>query len=163
MLFTETAEDEYSRDKVDVIAENLYAYYEDPNAYHVFPDFFEFADRIKLQKQKLIAISNFDNRLINILSNLKINHFTNIITSESANSSKPEKEIFRQSVKNLHNVHPQNILHVGDDVAKDYYGARDMGWHALLMSRNGNINDKNIQHDNICKDFHDVTHWLQNQ
>ena len=86
---------------------------------------------------------------------------SDIITSENANSSKPEAKIFMEAVKKLPNIQPQQILHVGDDINKDYNGARDMGWHALLMYRNKAISsNENIPEDHICRNFNDVTNWL---
>ena len=159
-VFSDTCKEEYPKHKVKSIAENLYTYYQEPSAYHVFPDFFPFANGI--QSQKLIAVSNFDNRLINILKKLKISQYmSDIITSENANSSKPNAKIFMRAVEHLKNIQPKHILHIGDDISKDYNGARAMGWHALLMCRDGHSISETIPKDHICKDFHDVTNWLQ--
>ena len=62
------------------------------------------------------AISNFDNRLHDILPSLGIAQYLHfIVTSEDAKSSKPESEIFNFAARKslLPNLQPEEILHVG--------------------------------------------------
>ena len=59
-------------------------------------------------------------------------------------------------------VKPHEILHIGDDVAKDYVGARGVGWHALLINRGGSDNDSasEVGEDHVCRDFVEVRRKL---
>ena len=52
-------------------------------------------------------------------------------------------------------IEPQEIMHVGDDVANDYKGARGVGWNTLLIDR-GNYNHVDVDLDHVCRDFHEV-------
>ena len=52
-------------------------------------------------------------------------------------------------------IEPHEIMHVGDDVAKDYLGARGIGWNSLLIDRGHDI-DSRVDRDHLCRDFHDV-------
>ena len=57
-------------------------------------------------------------------------------------------------------VKPHEILHIGDDVAKDYVGARGAGWHALLINRGSRDNAFQVEEDHVCRDFGDVQRKL---
>ena len=62
------------------------------------------------------AISNFDNRLHDILPCLGIAQYLHfIITSEDAKSSKPDPEIFNLAARTslLPDLRPEEILHIG--------------------------------------------------
>ena len=52
-------------------------------------------------------------------------------------------------------IEPHEIMHVGDDVAKDYIGALGVGWNAFLIDRD-NYNHSGVDVDHVCRDFHDV-------
>ena len=56
-------------------------------------------------------------------------------------------------------------MHIGDDFKKDYLGAKNLGWNALLIQRDPEaknellINDSsktNIDVEDICDNFSDV-------
>ena len=58
-------------------------------------------------------------------------------------------------------VKPHEILHIGDDVAKDYLGARGVGWHALLIDRGSSSDTSHqVEEDHVCWDFGDVQRKL---
>ncbi|XP_050361382.1 rhythmically expressed gene 2 protein-like [Nymphalis io] len=94
---------------------------------------------IKLLKQSDITIgviSNFDPRLHEILFNLNLNkYFEFIITSYEAGISKPDKKIFQiaQGICKKY-IDSSQCLHIGDDITNDYHGAKEAGWHALLVT-----------------------------
>jgi FMN phosphatase YigB (HAD superfamily) len=48
---------------------------------------------------------------------------------------KPDPEIFKIAVKAAGNICPEQILHIGDNLRKDYKPARSLGMHALLIDR----------------------------
>ncbi|KAG6446960.1 haloacid dehalogenase-like hydrolase domain-containing protein 3 [Manduca sexta] len=83
-------------------------------------------------------ISNFDPRLDDILKNLNLHDvFEFILTSYKSGFSKPDKRIFEYALKLCKQpVEPNEALHIGDDLQKDYEGARSAGWHALLVTTN---------------------------
>ena len=116
------------------VAQELYEYYDSTDPYVVYPDFVEFA---KHQKAKMIVISNYDKRLPSLLERLNLAQFFEaVVTSEAAQSSKPEKAIFQWALDNclsLSDLNPNEVLHIGDDSRKDYFGARDMGWQVCMF------------------------------
>ena len=63
------------------------------------------------------AISNFDNRLHDIIPSLGLKKYLKfVVTSEDAKSSKPESKIFEEAIlrSKLLNLHPDEILHIGN-------------------------------------------------
>ncbi len=50
-------------------------------------------------------------------------------------AEKPDPEIFKIAVKAAGNICPEQILHIGDNLRKDYQPARSLGMHALLIDR----------------------------
>ncbi|CAH2035760.1 unnamed protein product, partial [Iphiclides podalirius] len=48
--------------------------------------------------------------------------------------TKPDREIFDHALKVHMNACPAECLHIGDDLEKDFRGARAAGWHALLVT-----------------------------
>ena len=138
------------------VAQELYEYYDSTDPYVVYPDFVEFA---KHQKAKMIVISNYDKRLPSLLERLDLAQFFEaVVTSEAAQSSKPHRDIFQWTLDKcgLPDLEPNQVLHIGDDVSKDYLGARDMGWHALLIRRDQQELTHDVPLHHVCKSFHDV-------
>ena len=75
-----------------------------------------------------------------------IQFFPMLISSGSVGISKPKKEIFHLAAKKL-NETPENILFVGDDLQRDYYGAIHAGMKAVLIDRREIAKDDT----NVCR------------
>jgi putative hydrolase of the HAD superfamily len=99
------------------------------------------------QKSIIIGIiSNFDERLFNILKNLNLDkHFNFIVIPSMCNGyAKPSKQIFDQAFHLSNSIRPNlkinrdEILHVGDDVHLDYEAARNSNFKSLLFNPNNN-------------------------
>ncbi|XP_063392697.1 rhythmically expressed gene 2 protein [Cydia fagiglandana] len=81
------------------------------------------------------VISNYDPRLREVLQNINFgNHFDFIVTSYDVGFSKPDKKIFSHAMQLGKSLSPGQCLHIGDDLKKDYEGARAAGWHAVLLA-----------------------------
>lgn len=95
---------------------------------------------VKKKKIAVGVISNFDPRLHEILHNVGLHKFIDFaVTSYEARASKPEEKIFKAAItKCKEKVDPCEALHIGDDVQKDYAGARAAGWHALVVGNHIN-------------------------
>lgn len=48
---------------------------------------------------------------------------------------KPDPRLFDIALKRAGNVAPEEVLHIGDSMRKDYLPARSVGMHALLLDR----------------------------
>lgn len=95
---------------------------------------------------RLGVISNFDERIYQILENMGIRGFFDFVQIPSTchGFAKPSAEIFRATrelvSRRLHSTAAQpsapQFLHVGDSVELDYRAARNSGFEALLMCHN---------------------------
>jgi len=72
--------------------------------------------------------------------------FPVLVSSGSVGIAKPEKAIFHLAAKLLDEV-PNDILFVGDDLQRDYYGAIRAGMKAVLIDRRGTLSDDT----NVCR------------
>ena len=81
---------------------------------------------------ELAVLSNNDARLRSVLNDLKIDQaFDHLFISNELGCEKPELEIFRK-VEQTMDRKPNEILHLGDSHSRDFLGARNAGWSALL-------------------------------
>ena len=154
--FKDVLEDKYDTETVDKIASELYSYYHTSDPYLVLDDGLESLKRMKDLKLKIGAISNFDNRLHDIITLVGLREFVDfVVTAEDARSSKPEKAIFElaASKSNLEGLKAKDVLHIGDDVEKDYLGARSVGWNSVLVDRKGGMNHVDFRVENLTHIF----------
>jgi putative hydrolase of the HAD superfamily len=82
---------------------------------------------------RLIVSSNWDQRLLRILSELKLaTHFESVFISTDLGLEKPSEEFYQQIAKEL-DADPSTLLHIGNSPANDYKPALRTGWNALLL------------------------------
>ncbi len=63
-----------------------------------------------------------------------IEYFSVIVTPDISGSFKPNKRIYEEFERRI-GVHRSDILHVGDDLKRDYLGALNAGFNAVLLDR----------------------------
>ena len=81
--------------------------------------------------------SNFDSRLQTICDALPpLANCPQRFISSQIGFRKPATAFFRALEQQL-GLQPAQILLVGDDLDNDYRGARQAGWHAVLLTRRG--------------------------
>ena len=143
----------------------LCRHYATAEPYHVFPDFLPFAESVKSKNITFAVISNYDIRLHGILEKLGLSHFFDkIITSEEAKVSKPSAEIFKlcQNQCGMNAAKPEEILHIGDDIEKDYHGAKNIKWNGLIIKREQNHDNSLVSAPRyICNSFDEVYYVMQ--
>lgn len=82
---------------------------------------------------RTIVSSNSDSRLIKILQNLGLYEFIDqVYLSYDLGESKPSRRFF-EKIADAEGVEGDQILHIGDELRKDYYGAMEAGCHAVLL------------------------------
>jgi HAD superfamily hydrolase (TIGR01549 family) len=114
-----------------------------------YPDVPLCVEAIRKLGLKMGIVSNIpsEERLRNELETIGlIEYFQVLVSSGSVGISKPNKEIFHLAAKKLNEV-PENILFVGDDLQRDYYGALQAGMIAVLIDRRGIFKDE----PNVCR------------
>ena len=83
----------------------------------------------------LAVLSNNDSRLRSVLEDLAIDLlFEKIFISSEMGIEKPDPEIFRE-VEEAFGKNPSRFLHIGDSHSRDFEGARQAGWDALLFGK----------------------------
>jgi len=118
----------------DYFAE-LFSYFARPDAWELYPEVLETLATLKKRGLILDVISNFDSRLIGILEGLgACRYFDQIFISSRIGYAKPAREIF-QAALDTHAVAAENIIHVGDSEEKDFRGAINAGFKAILIDR----------------------------
>lgn len=126
-----------SEKQLNAIAQHLIHIYKTSTCWQHCYGALNFLSYIRSRGIPMGVISNFDPRLSELLNNVKIKHFFNfIITSYEVGAEKPDKTIFEKavSVSKINHLKPDECLHIGDKPLLDYNGARNSGWHAIVVN-----------------------------
>jgi putative hydrolase of the HAD superfamily len=106
-----------------------------PDAWMVFPDVVPALETLRSLGLRLAVISNFDERLPNLLAGLGLAHRVDLVVpSSSLGLAKPNPRLFRHVLERLE-VEPDAALHVGDHRLEDLEGAQAAGMEAVLLDR----------------------------
>lgn len=96
-------------------------------AWRVYDDVLPTLETLAASGTKLGIISNWDDRLRPLLTNLGLaRHFTSIVVSCEAGATKPDARLFTRAAREL-GVAPSELLHVGDSFTMDVRGAEAIG------------------------------------
>lgn len=113
----------------------VYQRFAEAAAWQVFPDVLPALDQLANLGVKLGIVSNWDERLLPLLGNLRLkSYFESIVVSSDIGFTKPSPVIFEQAARQL-GCAPSAILHVGDSPSEDLAGARAAGLKACLLDR----------------------------
>ena len=95
--------------------------------------------RKKFPSLRLGVISNGDERLNGLLQDLGFGKFDFVIDSHSVGHAKPSKEIFDEALRRVSLTDPSKAMHVGDELPKDYLGAKNAGWRAIHLGQSDQV------------------------
>jgi putative hydrolase of the HAD superfamily len=113
----------------------LYERFARADAWRIFDDVLPTLDALAALGLRLGVISNWDERLRDLLQNLRLDRrFEIIVVSCEVGSAKPAPAIFHEAAARLR-LPPAAILHVGDSLEMDLHGARAAGFHARRIDR----------------------------
>jgi putative hydrolase of the HAD superfamily len=122
---------EFDRDNFFEIA---YEHFAEAGVWDLYPEVRAVLEELRPQFQ-LAVISNFDGRLRLILQQLDISKFfSRLFISSELGADKPDPEIYRRVVS-LMNLHPNEVLHVGDDPQRDWEAASATGFSVFQLKR----------------------------
>ncbi|MGB3693105.1 MAG: HAD-IA family hydrolase [Spirulinaceae cyanobacterium] len=114
---------------------DLYAHFATAEPWYVYPDVLPALKQWQQKEITLGIISNFDSRLYGVLKALDLHDFfTSITISSQARAAKPRSEIFQAALAQ-HNCQATEVLHIGDSLKEDYYGAKAAGIRPFLLRR----------------------------
>ena len=116
----------------------IYGRFKEASAWRVYDDVEETVTQLRQRGYKLAVISNWDERLLNLLEVLGIaKYLDHIVLSIQVGATKPSKPIFERALRLL-GATPVEALHIGDSLSEDVAGAHACGMHSLLLDRTGN-------------------------
>ena len=100
-----------------------------------YPDAESALGQLRQRGLALGVVSNYNALLRVHLAELGLEDwFSVIVNSADFGEAKPHPGIFLEGVKLLGGS-PERVLYVGDDLHKDYFGAQQVGLHAVLLNR----------------------------
>ncbi|XP_005001015.1 haloacid dehalogenase-like hydrolase domain-containing protein 3 [Cavia porcellus] len=118
---------------VATIADQLYKDFSSPHTWQVLEGAETTLRRCRKRGLQLAVISNFDQRLEDILVGLGLReHFDFVLTSEAAGWPKPDPRIFHKALQLAH-TEAAAAAHIGDSYRCDYQGARAVGMQSFLV------------------------------
>ncbi|XP_045613015.1 rhythmically expressed gene 2 protein-like isoform X2 [Procambarus clarkii] len=122
---------------LNAVGHHLIKHFASANAYELLDGCIPLLEQINDKAVKIGAISNFDYRLEGILYQLGIRHYFDfVVNSYSVKAAKPDPRIFQQALVIAgSDISPGEALHIGDDLHRDYLGARASGWQSFLVSK----------------------------
>jgi putative hydrolase of the HAD superfamily len=121
----------------DNFFEIAYEHFAEAGVWQLYPEVFDVLEKLQPRFQ-LAVISNFDGRLRFILEHLGISKFfTHIFISSEIGADKPDPEIYRRALKVV-DLNPDQVLHIGDDPARDWKAATAAGLSIFALDRQKN-------------------------
>jgi 2-haloalkanoic acid dehalogenase type II len=109
--------------------------------FEAYPDAGPALRELRERGEMLVAVSNWDCSLPDVLERVGIGELLDgVVTSAAAGARKPDPAIFEPALE-LAGVGPDQVLHVGDTREEDVDGARAAGIRALLIDRDGKGGD----------------------
>ena len=123
----------FSGDKdIDSLFEDLWNLFARGDCWKLAEGALETLSTLRECGYELAVLSNNDSRLRTVLADLQIDQvFHHIFISSEMRCEKPDLKIFRL-VEAATGKKPAEILHLGDSHSRDFLGARNAGWSALL-------------------------------
>ena len=117
------------------LLDDLYAAFSDAEVWKVFPETTKTLTSLRNAGTHLAVISNWDHRLPDILENLGLDGYFDVVTVSAIEGvEKPSPEIFLRTLDRL-GISAEEAIHIGDSPLEDYSGAEGAGLGAALIDR----------------------------
>ena len=105
--------------------------------FEAFPDAAPALDELRSRGLRVVAASNWDSSLPEVLERTGLAPLLDgVVSSAAAGAAKPDPRLFEAALE-LAGVSPGEALHVGDRPDKDVEGAHALGMSAVLIARDG--------------------------
>ena len=141
----ETVGAEMTEHEQDLVFQRIYSRFGSNVCYKLFPDAIPFLKWARRHGLVCGVLSNADERYgDSILPMLGLTHdeLQFQCFSKDVKIEKPDARIFmaaieqgREFLPSSDEIHPSEVLHIGNDFVKDFEGARRAGIHAVLLDR----------------------------
>jgi putative hydrolase of the HAD superfamily len=118
----------------DAFFEVAYSHFAEAGVWELYPEVIEILQTLRPHFE-LAVVSNFDGRLRMILEQLGVSQFfSHFFLSSELGADKPDPLIYLRAVK-LSRLAPNEVLHVGDDPARDWEAAKAAGLSIFKLER----------------------------
>lgn len=125
------------RERLPGLSNELFGRFSDPATFALFDGALELLDELRRRGLKLGIVSNWSPRLPALLAALGIGKRVDfVLCSAIERVEKPDPEIFTRALARA-GVAPDHVLHAGDDLEKDVFGARRAGIRGVLVDHLG--------------------------
>ncbi|GMR42379.1 hypothetical protein PMAYCL1PPCAC_12574 [Pristionchus mayeri] len=140
-----------SPDVAAKISNELYDHYSLADAWELLDEEMpSVLSRLRLRGIALCVISNFDNRLKSILASMNLlSHFQMVVLSGELGIEKPDRRIFDTVLRHFSLRDTSTLLHIGDDLEKDFRAAKSIGARALLFDPRDKHAQSVSEHDRL--------------
>ncbi len=119
------------------IARRVYDEFGRPERWALYPDVRPTFERLRAKGLAVGIISNWDSRLVHLLTGLGLGEvLDDIVSSADVGLHKPDPRIFELACGRI-GVSPREAAHVGDHHYADVLGASAVGIRAVLIDRHG--------------------------
>ncbi len=119
------------------LSRGLFARFSDPATFELYPGALELLDAARARGLRVGVISNWSARLPGLLAGLGVAQRVDfVLCSAIEELEKPDAEMFRRALERA-GVAPDQAVHAGDDLEKDFLGARRAGIRAVLVDHAG--------------------------
>jgi len=113
----------------------IYDRFAQAEAWRIYDDVLPVLDELAARGMRLAVISNWDERLRDLLRRLRLDsRFEAIVVSSEVGHAKPDRAIFDGAAVKV-GLPASQILHIGDSAEMDLHGARAAGFKALQICR----------------------------
>ncbi|VDK66376.1 unnamed protein product [Cylicostephanus goldi] len=122
-------------EKGEKIAHDLFDFYAEGSAWRLTdPKLKSVLKQLRENGVGIVIVSNFDCRLKKILQDMGLYElFDMVVASGEVGVEKPNPDIFELVLQRYHLHDASQMLHIGDNVQKDFQAARQFGASALLF------------------------------
>ena len=136
LLVEKSFSDLLSEEDSHRVFSDIYRRFEDPKVWRIHDDVLPTLDELAGRGFRLAIVSNWDNRLRPLLTELKLLSFFETATiSSDIGFMKPSPVLFEHTLKKL-GLPSSSVVHVGDSPSEDIDGAESAGITGILIRRN---------------------------
>eukprot|EP00899_Mesostigma_viride_P016330 jgi/Mesvir1/24699/Mv21982-RA.1 len=145
----------YEPELMEKIFLRIYRTFETTVPYRLYDDSIPTLEKLRAAGYILGVISNTDERYADrILPRFDLSkYFDFVICSKAAGVEKPDAGIFWQAIERA-NVVPDQAMHIGDNMQKDFYGAMRCGMKALCIRRQEHMAPAERAHTRLLEAHH---------
>lgn len=147
--------------QLDAISKHLYGHFATRQGWEVLPQAERTLISLKRKGIKLGIVSNFDDRLEKILTELSLMHYFDFVLSSAVvKMQKPDPGIFKMALK-LADVKSEEALHVGDNILTDYEGSRAVSMFGVLLWKKDKSIPENVDANYVIYQLQSLLQFIK--